>query len=100
MFSSVMDLEPKDITGLVRQKLHVRSRGMPALFISSLIFSLGHAMVAYLTSCKGRRKLQFHQIDPEAVSSNWLLRFDSLKSKSLSLFSLHINHFTFFFFRS
>ncbi|CAA7397164.1 unnamed protein product [Spirodela intermedia] len=67
VFSSMLELEPKDITELMRQKLHVKSRGMPALFISSLIFSLGHAMVAYLTSCKGRRKLHFHQIDPEAI---------------------------------
>ncbi|CAA6660810.1 unnamed protein product [Spirodela intermedia] len=67
VFSSMLELEPKDITELMRQKLHVKSRGMPALFISSLIFSLGHAMVAYLTSCKGRRKLHVHQIDPEAI---------------------------------
>lgn len=53
-----------------RQKLHLnKSWGMPVLFLSSVVFALGHTVVAYRTSCKARRKLLFHRVDPEAVLS-------------------------------
>ncbi|KAL8525084.1 hypothetical protein ACS0TY_014620 [Phlomoides rotata] len=33
------------------------------------MFALGHIVVAYRTSCKARRKIMLHRIDPEAVLS-------------------------------
>nr|DAD44824.1 TPA_asm: hypothetical protein HUJ06_003054 [Nelumbo nucifera] len=57
-------------SSLARQKLHLKkSWGMPVLFLSSLVFALGHIVVAYRTSCRARRKLLFHRVDPEAVLS-------------------------------
>ncbi|KAJ0985642.1 hypothetical protein J5N97_003998 [Dioscorea zingiberensis] len=44
-----------------------KSWGMSALFLSSLVFALGHVVVAYRTSCKARKKLLFHHVDPESV---------------------------------
>ncbi|KAK7402321.1 hypothetical protein VNO78_14500 [Psophocarpus tetragonolobus] len=50
-----------------RQILHLKkSWGMPVLFLSSVVFALGHTVVAYRTSCRARRKLLFHRVDPEA----------------------------------
>ncbi|XP_031488302.1 uncharacterized protein LOC116256177 [Nymphaea colorata] len=52
---------------VVQRKLHLKqSWGMPALFMSSMVFALGHVVVAYRTSCRARRKLPFHRIDQEA----------------------------------
>ncbi|KAI3455364.1 hypothetical protein Pfo_012027 [Paulownia fortunei] len=57
-------------TSLSRRRLHLKkSWGMPVLFLSSVVFALGHIVVAYRTSCKARRKLIFHRVDPEAVLS-------------------------------
>ncbi|XP_020549387.1 uncharacterized protein LOC105164189 isoform X3 [Sesamum indicum] len=42
---------------------------MPVLFLSSVVFALGHIVVAYRTSCKARRKLILHRVDPESVLS-------------------------------
>lgn len=56
-------------SSLARKKLHLKkSWGMPVLFLSSVVFALGHTVVAYRTSCRARRKLLFHRVDPEAVS--------------------------------
>ena len=53
-----------------RQRLHLKkSWGMPVLFLSSVVFALGHTVVAYRTSCRARRKLLFHRVDPESVLS-------------------------------
>ncbi|MBA0791956.1 hypothetical protein Gohar_016495 [Gossypium harknessii] len=53
---------------LARQRLHFKkSWGMPVLFLSSVVFALGHIVVAYRTCCRARRKLLFHRVDPEAV---------------------------------
>ncbi|XP_044487137.1 uncharacterized protein LOC123212142 [Mangifera indica] len=53
-----------------RKILHLKkSWGMPVLFLSSAVFALGHTVVAYRTSCRARRKLLFHRVDPEAVLS-------------------------------
>ncbi|XP_020099271.1 uncharacterized protein LOC109717780 isoform X2 [Ananas comosus] len=53
---------------MASHKLHLkRSWGMPVLFLSSLVFALGHVVVAYRTSCRARRRLLFHRLDPEAV---------------------------------
>ncbi|KAA3457195.1 Epoxide hydrolase-like protein [Gossypium australe] len=52
---------------LARQRLHFKkSWGMPVLFLSSVVFALGHIVVAYRTCCRARRKLLFHRVDPEA----------------------------------
>ncbi|XP_030464587.1 uncharacterized protein LOC115684039 isoform X2 [Syzygium oleosum] len=57
-------------SSLARKKLHLKkSWGMPVLFLSSVVFALGHTVVAYRTSCRARRKLLFHRVDPEAVLS-------------------------------
>ncbi|XP_058226801.1 uncharacterized protein LOC131335456 [Rhododendron vialii] len=53
-------------SSLSRQKLHLK---MPVLFLSSVVFALGHTVVAYRTSCRARRKFLFHRVDPEAVLS-------------------------------
>ncbi|KAJ7011651.1 hypothetical protein NC653_001918 [Populus alba x Populus x berolinensis] len=58
------------ISSISRQKLHLKkSWGMPVLFLSSVVFALGHSVVAYRTSSRARRKLMFHRVDPEAVLS-------------------------------
>ncbi|KAK6148938.1 hypothetical protein DH2020_016463 [Rehmannia glutinosa] len=63
-------LEDEVSTSLSRKRLHLKkSWGMPVLFLSSVVFALGHIVVAYRTSCKARRKLIFHRVDPEAVLS-------------------------------
>ncbi|KAL7099776.1 hypothetical protein ACP275_09G106700 [Erythranthe tilingii] len=55
---------------LSRKRLHLKkSWGMPVLFLSSLVFALGHIVVAYRTSFKAQRKLLLHRVDPEAVLS-------------------------------
>ncbi|KAL1077193.1 hypothetical protein V6Z11_D10G079700 [Gossypium hirsutum] len=55
---------------LTSQRLHwKKSWGMPVLFLSSVVFALGHTVIAYRTSCRARRKLLFHRVDPEAVLS-------------------------------
>ncbi|XP_057772932.1 uncharacterized protein LOC130992347 isoform X1 [Salvia miltiorrhiza] len=57
-------------SSLSRKRLHLKkSWGMPVLFLSSVVFALGHIVVAYHTSCKARRKLMFHRGDLEAVLS-------------------------------
>lgn len=50
-----------------------KSWGMPVLFLSSVVFALGHMVVAYRTSCRARRKLLYHRVDPEAVSFDFTL---------------------------
>ncbi|WJX48832.1 hypothetical protein P8452_35342 [Trifolium repens] len=58
------------VASLKRQRLHLKkSWGMPVLFLSSVVFALGHTVVAYRTSCRARRKLLFHRVDPESVLS-------------------------------
>lgn len=70
VFSVNSQLESKTSTSLSRKRLHLKkSWGMPVLFLSSVVFALGHIVVAYRTSCKARRKHMFHRVDPEAVSS-------------------------------
>ncbi|KAL8537548.1 hypothetical protein ACS0TY_012610 [Phlomoides rotata] len=66
VFSVHSQLETEASTSLSRKRLHLKkSWGMPVLFLSSVVFALGHIVVAYRTSCKARRKLIFHR-DPEA----------------------------------
>lgn len=68
VFTVHSQLETEASTSLSKKRLHLKkSWGMPVLFLSSVVFALGHIVVAYRTSCKARRKLIFNR-DPEAVS--------------------------------
>ncbi|MCD7450814.1 hypothetical protein HAX54_008557 [Datura stramonium] len=68
VFSGNSYLEAEASSSISTQKLHLnKSWGMPMLFLSSIVFAVGHIVVAYRTSCRARRKLLFHRIDPEAV---------------------------------
>ncbi|KAE8699387.1 Alpha/beta-hydrolase domain-containing protein isoform 2 [Hibiscus syriacus] len=72
---------------LAKQRLHLKkSWGMPVLFLSLVIFALGHTVVAYRTSCRARRKLLLHRVDPEAVLSckNILSGFLKVRSSTPS----------------
>ncbi|KAM7253780.1 hypothetical protein ACFE04_031462 [Oxalis oulophora] len=70
VFSVNSQIEAEASLSLSRRRLHLkRSWGMPVLFLSSVVFALGHMVVAYRTSCRARRKLMFHRVDPEAVLS-------------------------------
>ncbi|PQQ15887.1 uncharacterized protein Pyn_37467 [Prunus yedoensis var. nudiflora] len=70
LFTVNSQIEAEASSSLSRQKLHLKkSWGMPVLFLSSVVFALGHTVVAYRTSCRARRKLMFHRVDPEAVLS-------------------------------
>ncbi|XP_019150151.1 PREDICTED: uncharacterized protein LOC109146957 [Ipomoea nil] len=70
VFSVNSYLEAEASTSISRQRLHLKkSWGMPVLFLSSVVFALGHTVVAYRTSCRARRKLLFHRVDPDAVLS-------------------------------
>ncbi|XP_010917315.1 uncharacterized protein [Elaeis guineensis] len=67
VYTPISELEPEPSPSLAREGLHLRkSWGMPVLFLSSLVFALGHVVVAYRTSCRARRKLLFHRGDTEA----------------------------------
>ncbi|KAJ3695236.1 hypothetical protein LUZ60_000613 [Juncus effusus] len=47
---------------------HKIHKEMPVLFISCLVFALGHIVVAYRTSCRAKKKLLFHsRADVESV---------------------------------
>ncbi|KAK9014050.1 hypothetical protein V6N11_005222 [Hibiscus sabdariffa] len=66
--NSQMVAEASSGYSLARQRLHLKkSWGMPVLFLSSVVFALGHIVLAYRTCCRARRKLLFHRVDPEAV---------------------------------
>ncbi|KAJ1392161.1 Epoxide hydrolase-like [Sesbania bispinosa] len=70
VFTANSQIEAEASASLKRQRLHLKkSWGMPVLFLSSVVFALGHIVVAYRTSCRARRKLLFHRVDPESVLS-------------------------------
>lgn len=70
VFTINSQFEQESSTSLSRRRLHLKKPwGMPVLFLSSVVFALGHIVVAYHTSCKARRKLMFHRVDLEAVLS-------------------------------
>ncbi|XP_019458496.1 PREDICTED: uncharacterized protein LOC109358620 isoform X1 [Lupinus angustifolius] len=67
VFSVNSQIEAEASVSLTRKRVHLKkSWGMPVLFLSSVAFALGHIVVAYRTSCRARRKLMFHRVDPEA----------------------------------
>ncbi|EFH64096.1 hydrolase, alpha/beta fold family protein [Arabidopsis lyrata subsp. lyrata] len=70
VFTANSQLNAEASSSPSRQRLHLnKSWGMPVLFLSSVVFALGHMVVAYRTSCRARRKLLYHRVDPEAVLS-------------------------------
>jgi len=86
VFSVNSQIEAEATISPTRQRLHLKkSWGMPVLFLSSVVFALGHTVVAYRTSCRARRKLMFHRVDPEAVS---LQRFSGYRNNIVVLFLL------------
>ncbi|KAI7727407.1 hypothetical protein M8C21_009513 [Ambrosia artemisiifolia] len=74
IFTVNSQLEAEASSSPSRQRLHLKkSWGMPVLFLSSVVFALGHVVIAYRASCRARRKHMLHRIDPESVlSSNFL----------------------------
>ncbi|KAK7294121.1 hypothetical protein RJT34_17004 [Clitoria ternatea] len=71
LFTANSQIEVEASVSLKRQKLHLKkSWGMLVLFLSSVVFALGHTVVAYRTRCRARRKLLFHRVNPEAVISS------------------------------
>ncbi|KAH7547353.1 uncharacterized protein LOC107409343 [Ziziphus jujuba] len=70
VFTVNSQIEAEASSSPSRRRLHLKkSWGMPVLFLSCLVFALGHIVVAYRTSCRARRKLLFHRVDPESVLS-------------------------------
>uniref|UniRef100_A0A2P2KQL3 AB hydrolase-1 domain-containing protein n=3 Tax=Rhizophora mucronata TaxID=61149 RepID=A0A2P2KQL3_RHIMU len=70
VFTVNSQFEAEASSFLPSQRLHLKKTwGMPVLFLSSVVFALGHTVVAYRASCRARRKLMFHRVDPEAVLS-------------------------------
>ncbi|KVH93019.1 hypothetical protein Ccrd_004947 [Cynara cardunculus var. scolymus] len=74
IFTVNSQLEAEASSSPSRQRLHLKkSWGMPVLFLSSVVFALGHIVIAYRASCRARRKFMLHRIDPESVLSSKLL---------------------------
>ncbi|WOH09820.1 hypothetical protein DCAR_0729279 [Daucus carota subsp. sativus] len=70
VFSVNSQIEAEASLSLSKRKLHLKkSWGMPVLFLSSVVFALGHIVVAYRTRCRARRKLMLHRVDPESILS-------------------------------
>ncbi|KAG5036637.1 hypothetical protein AAZX31_07G031400 [Glycine max] len=70
VFTVNSHMEAEASVSLRKHRLHLKKPwGMPVLFLSSVVFALGHSVVAYRTSCRARRKFLFHRVDPEAVLS-------------------------------
>ncbi|MFS7909700.1 putative hydrolase [Helianthus anomalus] len=68
VFSVNSQFEAENSSSLIKQRLHMKkSWGMNVLFLSSVVFALGHTVIAYRTSCRARRKLMFNRIDPDSV---------------------------------
>ncbi|GJM93729.1 hypothetical protein PR202_ga10312 [Eleusine coracana subsp. coracana] len=68
VYSPVHDIGPELSPSLADHKQNLKKLwGMPVLFLSSLVFALGHVIVAYRTSCQARRKLLIHHIDSESI---------------------------------
>nr|XP_043635912.1 uncharacterized protein LOC122607056 [Erigeron canadensis] len=57
-----------------------KSWGMNVLYLSSVVFALGHTVIAYRTSCRARRKLMFNRVGPDSVGlSQFLFSFGYAK---------------------
>ncbi|XP_035845587.1 uncharacterized protein LOC110935643 [Helianthus annuus] len=70
VFTVNSHFEAESSSSLSKQRLHLKiSWGMNVLFLSSVVFALGHTVVAYRTSCRARRKLMFNRVDPDSVWS-------------------------------
>lgn len=68
VFTVNSQLEAEASSPFSKERLHSKkSWGMNVLFLSSVVFALGHTVIAYRTSCRARRKLMFNRIDPDSV---------------------------------
>ncbi|KAK9069770.1 hypothetical protein SSX86_010166 [Deinandra increscens subsp. villosa] len=68
VFTVNSQLEAENSSSLSKQRLHLKmSWGMNVLFLSSVVFALGHTVIAYRTSCRARRKLMFNRVDPDSA---------------------------------
>jgi hypothetical protein len=89
VYSPVNSIGPELSPSLADHKLDLKKLwGMPVLFLSSLVFALGHVIVAYRTSCQARRKLLIHRFDPESVC---LTRTCSLNLTSYVFYKLTLD---------
>ncbi|KAK9671704.1 hypothetical protein RND81_12G048900 [Saponaria officinalis] len=70
IFSVNSQMEADASHSLSRRIIHLKkSWGMPVLFLSSVVFALGHMVMAYRISCKAWREMLFHRVEQETVLS-------------------------------
>lgn len=68
VFTVSSQLETEGSSSLSNERVLLKkSWGMNVLFLSSIVFALGHTVIAYRMSCRARRKLMFNRIDPGSV---------------------------------
>ncbi|KAK1436830.1 hypothetical protein QVD17_02614 [Tagetes erecta] len=68
VFTVNSQFEAENSYSLSKQRLRLKiSWGMNVLFLSSVVFALGHTVIAYRTSCRARRKLMFNRNDPDSA---------------------------------
>ncbi|KAI3773389.1 hypothetical protein L1987_47916 [Smallanthus sonchifolius] len=66
--------EAENSSSVSKQRLHFKiSRGMNVLFLSSVVFALGHTVIAYRTSCRARRKLMFNRVEANKLPNPYML---------------------------
>ncbi|KAL8138807.1 hypothetical protein V2J09_004808 [Rumex salicifolius] len=71
VFSVHSQLEAEASYTISGRRLHMKkSWGMPVLFLPSVVFALGHMVIAYRTSSRARRKLLFHRVDSDVMLSS------------------------------
>ncbi|KAI7757835.1 hypothetical protein M8C21_019282 [Ambrosia artemisiifolia] len=68
VFTVNSHFEAESSSSVLKQRLHLKiSWGMNVLFLSSVVFALGHTVIAYRTSCRARRKLMFNRADHDSA---------------------------------
>ncbi|KAL8232372.1 hypothetical protein R6Q57_002150 [Mikania cordata] len=78
VFTVNSQFEADNSSSISKQRLHLKiSWGMNVLFLSSVVFALGHTVIAYRTSCRARRKLMFNRSDPDSafLSKNYIINW-------------------------
>ncbi|XP_071686691.1 uncharacterized protein [Rutidosis leptorrhynchoides] len=74
VFTVNSQFEAEDSSSLSNERVLLKkSWGMNVLFLSSVVFALGHTVIAYRMSCRARRKLMFNRSDPDSVFLSQLL---------------------------
>ncbi|XP_076933033.1 uncharacterized protein LOC143598782 [Bidens hawaiensis] len=83
VFTVNSQFEAENSSSLSNQRLHLKkSWGMNVLFLSSVVFALGHTVIAYRTSCRARRKLMFNRVDPGSAFLSKILSFIGYATRS------------------